>query len=443
MSALDALLGMVKNSGVEVELGGGLNFGTGLTATFNPSTGIIDVAASGGGGGAGDVVGPASAIDARVAVFSGVSGKLIADGGYTIAGILAAGGAYAPGAAGNVLVSNGTVFAAGALDLADSDARIGLLPDANLANLAGLSVSGRSANTSGVRAPITGTDGQALRVSGTVLGFGTIATAGIGDAQVTLAKLANGTALSVIGRAANTGGVYADVVATTVGQVLGYQGTALVWGTSIGDGTICLEVADLGSSREVVSINLGSALTTTQMPANTGDRVAYVANAQTEPTTGVPATGCEVWAASGALKYRGPNGGATAGGGIWELAPNAQYSRYHAKDDTGTTNSVSITTVGTIDTAPMPDNCAGVVKAWVYVQDGTNALAVQEIQAGFQINGGSLQAGGTGALLSGSVAQGPASFGYSVNNLLVRMTSSDSVAKTYKVYCEFTFAVNT
>jgi hypothetical protein len=45
---------------------------------------------------------------------------------------------------------------------------------AKIQNVAGLSVIGRSANTSGVSAAITGTDGQVLRVSGTTLGFGAI-----------------------------------------------------------------------------------------------------------------------------------------------------------------------------------------------------------------------------------------------------------------------------
>lgn len=46
---------------------------------------------------------------------------------------------------------------------------------AKFQNLTGLSIFGRSANSSGVGADITGTDGQVLRVSGTTLGFGAIA----------------------------------------------------------------------------------------------------------------------------------------------------------------------------------------------------------------------------------------------------------------------------
>lgn len=44
---------------------------------------------SGGGGGSGDVVGPASSVADRVAVFDGTTGKLIKDGGKTIAEVLA------------------------------------------------------------------------------------------------------------------------------------------------------------------------------------------------------------------------------------------------------------------------------------------------------------------------------------------------------------------
>jgi hypothetical protein len=51
------------------------------------------------GVGSGDVVGPASAVDERVAVFDATTGKLIKDGGQTIAEIIAAGA----GAAGDVV----------------------------------------------------------------------------------------------------------------------------------------------------------------------------------------------------------------------------------------------------------------------------------------------------------------------------------------------------
>lgn len=43
----------------------------------------------GGGGGSGDVVGPAGAVDNRIAVFDGATGKAIKDGGATVAELVA------------------------------------------------------------------------------------------------------------------------------------------------------------------------------------------------------------------------------------------------------------------------------------------------------------------------------------------------------------------
>lgn len=63
--------------------------GTGITLTNDNVNKTITITAAGGAG-TGDVVGPASAVDERVAVFDGITGKLIKDGGMTITEILAA-----------------------------------------------------------------------------------------------------------------------------------------------------------------------------------------------------------------------------------------------------------------------------------------------------------------------------------------------------------------
>lgn len=85
------------------------------------------------------------------------------------------------------------------------------------------SVVGRSTNTTGNVADIAAsTDGHVLRLSGTALGFGTVATAGIGDDQVTFAKIQNSAAagLSVVGRSVNSAGDFAEIAAGTDGHVL-------------------------------------------------------------------------------------------------------------------------------------------------------------------------------------------------------------------------------
>lgn len=73
-----------------------------------------------------------------------------------------------------------------------------------LDNGSALSVLGRSANSAGARADMAaGTDGHVLRRSGTTLGFGTVQSGGIADGSITNAKLANDTGPSIIGIPSN------------------------------------------------------------------------------------------------------------------------------------------------------------------------------------------------------------------------------------------------
>lgn len=67
---------------VDAEDSGYDNTTSGLTAT-NVQDAIDEVAA--GGGGSGDVTGPASSTDDNIATFNGITGKIIQDGGNTIA----------------------------------------------------------------------------------------------------------------------------------------------------------------------------------------------------------------------------------------------------------------------------------------------------------------------------------------------------------------------
>jgi hypothetical protein len=117
---------------------------------------------------------------------------------------------------------------------------------------AGLSVIGRGTNSTGAFAEIAaGTNGHVLRRSGTTLGFGTIASAGITDGAVVEAKIGAGAVTngkigagavgtdkisdgavtfsklpqssdnaSIIGRNLNSAGTYAEIVATDPNLVL-------------------------------------------------------------------------------------------------------------------------------------------------------------------------------------------------------------------------------
>lgn len=131
------------------------------------------------------------------------------------------------------------------------------ITNAKLRDSAALSVIGRSANTLGDPADIAGTTDQVLRVSslGTTLGFGTIATGGLTDDAVTDVKLRNSLALSVVGRSANSLGDPADIVGTadqvlrvnTAGTILGF-GTIATAGFADGSVTNA-KLADMVQSR--------------------------------------------------------------------------------------------------------------------------------------------------------------------------------------------------
>lgn len=104
---------------------------------------------------------------------------------------------------------------------------------AKLADLSALSILGRSANSSGVMAAITAsTDGQTLRRSGTSIGFGALdlANANAITGDLPFANLTQGSALSVLGVTGNVTADLASIAAGTDGQVLRRSGTALSFG---------------------------------------------------------------------------------------------------------------------------------------------------------------------------------------------------------------------
>lgn len=99
----------------------------------------------------------------------------------------------------------------------------GAVSNARIRDSAGLSVIGRSASTTGDVADITaGTDGHVLRLSGTTLGFGTVATAGIADDAVTYAKVQDVSATSrILGRVSSGSGVIEELTGTQAGTIIG------------------------------------------------------------------------------------------------------------------------------------------------------------------------------------------------------------------------------
>ena len=105
--------------------------------------------------------------------------------------------------------------------------------DAKLRDSGALSVIGRNVNTGGDPADISASagSGAVLRESGSTIGFGTVATAGIADDAVNDAKIREFAGLSVLGRGSNSTGNGADITAAVDGDVLRRSGTTLAFGT--------------------------------------------------------------------------------------------------------------------------------------------------------------------------------------------------------------------
>lgn len=105
---------------------------------------------------------------------------------------------------------------------------------------------------------------------------------------------------------------------TSVGGVLdlrGGTGTTSAGAVQIRPGStnIIIEAAEVAAGRNVVALGRKSAITTTQLPANTGDGIVYVADAATAPTAD-PVSGGILYSESGAGKWRGTSGTVTTFG---------------------------------------------------------------------------------------------------------------------------------
>jgi Repeat of unknown function (DUF5907) len=189
------------------------------------------------------------------------------------------------GTLGQVLrVGAGPLLGFGALDLASAAAITGLLPGANIAddaitnaklrNSVAVSVIGNAGGSTTDPADIVaGADGAVLRrVSASVLGFGTVDTAGITDAAVTSAKLRNSAPITVIGRSANSTGVPADIQATADGQVLRRAASALGFGAvdlaSASAVTGVLPLANLPPRRRFIGAVIADSTVITNVAGN-------------------------------------------------------------------------------------------------------------------------------------------------------------------------------
>lgn len=158
------------------------------------------------------------------------------------------------------------VSAAGVVSLNDAGVTY-----AKIQNLGALAIMGRSANSSGVGADIqaTAASDAVFRESGSTIGFGTIATAGIANNAVTLAKLATQTTNTVLGNATSGSAV---PIALAVASCSTASST-LNWTTNTGFGCNTSITANAVAVGGITGLGTGVA---TALATNIGSAGAFV-----------------------------------------------------------------------------------------------------------------------------------------------------------------------
>lgn len=107
-----------------------------------------------------------------------------------------------------------------------------------------------------------------------------------------------------------------------------------------------VEVAEVATGRRAVVLGLGAAVTATELPAGTGDRVVYIANYATAPTAN-PVSGQLLYAGGHALAARSPNGVTTdispigVSGGL----TTKHYHHQHGRAQSTTNTFVTVATI--------------------------------------------------------------------------------------------------
>jgi len=322
-----------NRAGGQVNITGGSPSGSGTpgSVVIAGASGVGSVGAVAsmtGGAGAATFNGGGANLTGGAGSTSGSGGQARVLGG--VAGATGTGGAAAlqGGAGGATSGTGGTVFVTGG-------------PASTDGNGGGVSVQGGAgAGTSRAGGAVaikggTSTDGiagAAVNITG-----GTPGVTGVGG-SVSLAGGAGGTTSGAGGAATVQGGdgkdgdggnanVFAgDGVTTTAANRNGGSvivrpgistGTGLAGSILLRDdqGTTMLEVARLGGARSFVSLCFGATLTSTNLPANGGSGVIFIANCTTAPTTGFPVGGYTMYADSTGLYVLSPSGALT------QLAP--------------------------------------------------------------------------------------------------------------------------
>lgn len=207
-------------------------------------------------------------------------------GGDQGAGTINATGLYVNGVAVGSGVSDGdktdiTVSSSGATWTIDNN----VISNAKFRQSSGLSVVGNSTNSTANVADITAAnDGEILRRSGTSIGFGTVATAGLANDAVTYAKLQNVSATDkLLARVSASAGDVEEVDFSDLAQTLvGHTTAAQMRGDILADWTSPLAqstVSISGTATATISrlnVCTGSSAYVVTLPASSGNSGATI-----------------------------------------------------------------------------------------------------------------------------------------------------------------------
>lgn len=293
---------------------------------------------------------------------------------------------------------------------------------AKIQNLGALAVMGRSANSSGIGANISATaasDGV-LRESGSVVGFGTIATGGIANNAVTLAKLATQATNTVL---ANVTAGSAVPTALTVSSC-DTATKALQWTTNTG--FACNSSITAAS---MPTTGLTGTLQAAQEPAHTGD-VTNSAGSLALALVNIPSA----TPMAGSLLGTNIAAPSSPAAGKVSLYNDSTDLRFHDKNASGVIGTTVVADTGASNNFLTAISAAGAItKAQPSFSNISGTIATGQVSGSYTgITGvGTLTAGTLGA---GFSVVGPALGGTGVaNNASSTWTISGSFATTVTV----------
>lgn len=207
-------------------------------------------------------------------------------------------------------------------------------------------------------------------LSGTSVSQSVIAISGItGTANIKCLNLAFDTSLTapVISQTNTAGSAHNLTIKaqTSVGTNASGGNLILSGGGKNGSGTkggilfqldnntdTLMQLVAPSSTQRILGLLKNGSITATEMPANTGDLVMYVADTATPPTSGNPVNGVVVYSESGILKVKQSDGtfvsvGSVPNPSIWGTSTAQTTSRQY----TVTTNDGTLTTAATFTLA--------------------------------------------------------------------------------------------